>query len=470
MRVVSYTRTTTCVPFEDVPSDVIKQQNNRIQFFCKKHKFKISYKYSDRKHDAKEETEFRELLNDGMNHKFDLVVVDSIYRAGSYIGSAREVLCKTLHFSGINFAVVEDGFISIDKSNSEVISYIDGKYNEFYKLQKKQYALKRLQDGVFTKGEAKYGFDVIDGRLVINEYQADIVRRIFQECVSGKSVREIAEGLNKDNITEPSKARGMKTVNKDGWNPSGIRNMMRNALYKGDLYRRYEDVIVKCDCPAIVSAEIFDDAQIKIRTTKKIGDCSRKSVFSGIVRDIDDSISYVYEKSFDGNYVYKIHPTTGSTKNCIPYDEVYDLVISLFANVKNDALRIANLIRTEGDAVLGNIRDDIANRMRELAFRLASIEKEKMNFTNVPEFVYTERSEIENKFLELENELAIMEKAISLDNPWLVRFMNLDDSLEITKDNLKKVIKKIYFDKCEFDHFEFLDQKWYELLPENWRL
>lgn len=468
MRAVSYTRTTTCVPFEEVPADIIKHQNDRILEFCKNHRFKISHKYSDRKYDSDEETEFRELLADGMKHKFDLVVVDSIFRSGCYIGSAKEVLCKTLHASGVYFAVVEDDFISIGKSNEEVFDYIDSKYNEFNKLQKRQYALKRIQDGVFTQGEAKFGYDVVDGKLEINEAEADIVRRIFNEFVSGKSVVKIADGLNANNVMVPSMARGMRINTMNGWNPSRIRTMIRNTVYRGDFERKYEEVIVRCECPAIVSCELFENAQKCIKSIATVGDYSRKSIFSGMIKDINDSIGYTYRNN-DDKHGYKPSHIRFCRKKFIAYEEVEALVEELFSNMSKEALRIKTLIETEGEMELNKVKEDISNRMRELGFRLASIEKEKMSLSYIPEDLYDERQEIENSFQILEKELATMEKAISLKNPWLVRYLNLNSTSELNQENFKMWFKKIYFDRCVFDHFEVYEQNWYDLLPEKWR-
>ncbi len=44
---------------------------------------------------------------------------------------------------------------------------------------------------------------MIDGKLVINEYEAQIVKYIFDEYLKGKMPKEIIDTLNKDNILSP---------------------------------------------------------------------------------------------------------------------------------------------------------------------------------------------------------------------------------------------------------------------------
>lgn len=66
MRFVSYTRTTSCYPGADIPSDVITSQNERIKNYAVKHGWKIENRYSDRKKSKEENTAFEQLLNDGI--------------------------------------------------------------------------------------------------------------------------------------------------------------------------------------------------------------------------------------------------------------------------------------------------------------------------------------------------------------------------------------------------------------------
>ena len=42
MRIVSYTRTTSCYPGADIPANIITEQNNRIKDYAECHGWKIS--------------------------------------------------------------------------------------------------------------------------------------------------------------------------------------------------------------------------------------------------------------------------------------------------------------------------------------------------------------------------------------------------------------------------------------------
>ena len=71
-----------------------------------------------------------------------------------------------------------------------------------------------------------------DGGFVINEEQAKIVRRIFNEFIDGKNLSQIARGLRSD---------GIKTVTgKDRWHVCTIRSILENEKYMGDcLMQKY---------------------------------------------------------------------------------------------------------------------------------------------------------------------------------------------------------------------------------------
>ena len=155
MRCVSYTRTTSCKEDGKIPADIIKQQDQHIQEYLKKQGWTLSAKYCDRKKDTEENTAFEELTKDGIDRKFDMVVVDSIDRCSRTISCADDVLVKTFVPAGIHFAVVQDEFISIEKTKEELYEYIIGKCrDEVPDVQTGSFGadmkITLLNDGPFT--------------------------------------------------------------------------------------------------------------------------------------------------------------------------------------------------------------------------------------------------------------------------------------------------------------------------------
>lgn len=84
----------------------------------------------------------------------------------------------------------------------------------------------------FKKGEMHVnthkflGYDKMDGKLVINEREAKIVRRIYREFLWGHSPQEIAKGLEDEGI------EGCMGAKK--WYPSTVINILKNEKHMGD--------------------------------------------------------------------------------------------------------------------------------------------------------------------------------------------------------------------------------------------
>ncbi len=66
----------------------------------------------------------------------------------------------------------------------------------------------------------------VDGNLIINEEQAEIVRRIYGMFLQGRSAFAIAKMLTEEGIPTP----GGKT----NWSGSTVRSILTNEKYKGD--------------------------------------------------------------------------------------------------------------------------------------------------------------------------------------------------------------------------------------------
>lgn len=83
--------------------------------------------------------------------------------------------------------------------------------------------------GGYSGGSAPFGYDVKDGNLVINDDEAAIVRRIFEDRDNGESLDSIVYWLNHDNI---------QTRKGKGWHRSSVKYILDNRkTYEG--YYRY---------------------------------------------------------------------------------------------------------------------------------------------------------------------------------------------------------------------------------------
>ena len=61
-----------------------------------------------------------------------------------------------------------------------------------------------MANGTLGIARVPYGYKKVDGALVIEENQAEVVRRIFALYLSGTGAKAIAVQLNSDNIPSPT--------------------------------------------------------------------------------------------------------------------------------------------------------------------------------------------------------------------------------------------------------------------------
>ena len=115
-----------------------------------------------------------------------------------------------------------------------IIEVID----EFYSSNLAQDVTRGMREnamrGYFSGGAPPFGYvatKVKDGSrfrtvLVPDSAAVPIIRRIFEECMLGKGLREITKGLNRD---------GLRTKKGKKWSSTGVYAILRNETYKGTL-------------------------------------------------------------------------------------------------------------------------------------------------------------------------------------------------------------------------------------------
>lgn len=84
---------------------------------------------------------------------------------------------------------------------------------------------RRFRNGTYKAGTPPYGYRRENGVLQIESEEAQIVKRIFREVLSGRGAYAIASGLNRDGIM-PRRSKS--------WTSGTIFRILRNEAYTGD--------------------------------------------------------------------------------------------------------------------------------------------------------------------------------------------------------------------------------------------
>ena len=128
---------------------------------------------------------------------------------------------------------------------------------------------RKIKEGyTLCSHTASYGYDRPIGQKIqtIIESEAQIVREIFDNYTNkGVNITEIARRLNR---------RGVPTKMGSKWNTQGIRNILKNTNYIGEVRHHYQDsersYTAEGQHEQIILQEVFDKAQYLLNKNPRI--------------------------------------------------------------------------------------------------------------------------------------------------------------------------------------------------------
>lgn len=154
---------------------------------------------------------------------------------------------------------------------------------ERVKLGMSQMARERKRPG----GPAPFGYNLVQGTLVVNQREAAGVRSMFERYDRGESPRQIAEWANHS---------GLRGKNGASWSASAVLRLLKNPVYHGALRWNYTDadqqrnapeewIIEEATHPAIIDQSCFSRVQERMsaRGTSHPRVLSSRYLFSGLL-------------------------------------------------------------------------------------------------------------------------------------------------------------------------------------------
>ncbi|EPR07975.1 recombinase family protein [Ruminiclostridium papyrosolvens] len=173
--------------------------------------------------------EFMRLINDCENGRIDMVITKSISRFARNTADCIETIRK-LKSLGVTVYFEKENINSMSQESELILSVLSSLAQEEAASMSSNIRWanqRRYKQGKFQIATAKFmGYDKDgNGDLVINQAEAEIVKRIFREYIGGKGSAGIARTLNEENIP---------TITGTKWYGSTIRRMLGNEKYCGD--------------------------------------------------------------------------------------------------------------------------------------------------------------------------------------------------------------------------------------------
>ena len=202
---------------------------------------------------------FKRMLDDCKSKKLDIVITKSVSRFGRDTIDTLQAL-KVMKECGVRLIFEQENLDTNDVENSLMISIIESlaqAENESRSDNIKWGIRQRAAQGISKLYDRKcYGYDHDEnGKLIINEEQATVVRKIFNWYLGGLSINGIIKELERQTILSPS--------GKDKWNKRSLEVMLSNEKYTGAV-RLFNDkksdvqYLASDNHPAIITKEIFE--------------------------------------------------------------------------------------------------------------------------------------------------------------------------------------------------------------------
>lgn len=306
-RVYIYTRVSTSL---QVDGYSLEAQTERLRRFANYEGMTVVKEYSDEGYSGKNisgRPQFQQMM-DAIIAGTDNVSYVLVFKLSRFGRNAADVLSslQLMQDYGVNLICVEDGIDSSKDSGKLVISVISAVAEierENILVQTMAGRRQKAMNGGWNGGFAPYGYELIEGKLVIAEDEAEIIRSIFDKFVhTTMGANGVAAWLNDHGYHKKVRQNGKLDV----FTAHFVKQVLDNPVYMGKIAygrrknekisgKRNEYHIVKQDNyslydgihDAIISEELWQQAHEKRVDTGVKADKKEKEheyILSGLLK------------------------------------------------------------------------------------------------------------------------------------------------------------------------------------------
>ena len=396
----------------------IEGQVHVCQDFAKRNNIIIVDSYIDRaiSGTTDERDSFQRMLKDSDNRKWDYVLV---YKLDRFARNKYEAAIHRKHLKDNGIKILS-AMENIPETPEGVLleSLLEG-MNQYFSEELAQKVNRGLHESRMKGhciGSVPFGYTKENNKmLTINENEQKVLKRIFEDYASGKTILQISRDLEKENITYNGKL----------FIPQTIRHFLKRKLYTGEYSingKAYNNIY-----PPIISKELYDKVQKRMALTRYgcrkdnheifrikdklyCGHCNRKM--------------YPFStKSHNGNYLRYYKCISGRKNHCLTriteknfiegiVDKFFKQQFTIQKNLDTitDLIYEENKKRTKSNNSLCCIKSDLQRVNTSIANIMSAIEKG----------IYTETTksrleELEKQRKELSEKLVIEEAKVSYE-------------------------------------------------------
>ena len=426
--------------------------------------------------------EFLRMIDDCMNGLVDIVITKSVSR---FSRNLVDVLSYTrmLKAKGVTVIFEKENIDTSTMESEMQLSLISAlAQNEVESLSQNvslgvQMKMSRGEQMGFN-GCLGYDYHPEDKSISINEQEADTVRMIYDLYVQGYGAYTIAKELTR-----------LGKVNKKGkvkWTDSGIRGILKNEKYKGDLLmgktytvdpiskRRLDNrgesnkYYTRNHHEPIVSEEIWNKAQeireSRYHTNENVSDAARtkfarKYAFSSMCQcgfcGTNLTRRSHHQDTQHKKPVWKCRTAANKgIENC-PHSKAIDEVI-----IENAFLEMFQLLAENFDDVLESVlssledtisKDDSTEKQKRVEKEISALEKKRKKLTDMYLDDKISKEAYDDKYSELNHKLEKCEEERLLFSENALSQKNIANRMKTIREKLKNAEICDEFDRLVFE-------------------
>ena len=305
------------------------------------------------------------LLNDCRNGKIDLVITKSISRFARNIVTLLKTV-RELKDLGVDVYFEEQNIHTIS-AEGELMLTVLASYAQEESLSVSENCKwkirKNFENGI-SNTFSLYGYEKINGKIVINQSEANVVRYIFSLYLSGIGTTKISKILREQQIPSPCGS---------SWSAAALRETLKNEKYTGNMMlQKYysKDHLSKRTLknngvlpkyyaedthPAIISQSDFDKAQMLFAERTKDTDFKRYDYdFKGMVFCGCCGWRYRRKKNYK-KYVWRCGNSCNNGKDaCLSKQIPESILYKLAGEITDDIAKIIILPKNNVKFILSD--------------------------------------------------------------------------------------------------------------------
>jgi len=441
-------------------------QLEKIQKYCAENELLLTAIYKDEAETGTntDREEFIAMIEAAKRREFDCVVIYDITRGSRDVADWFNFR-KEMHRLNIEVISATEKLGDISNPNDFLIELITVGIGQHHVLTTRQKSREgvavKAKQGAFLGGYPPFGYDIVNSEYVINEHEAQIVRKIFELYAEG-------EGYN----TIINKLKGIKGKRGKPIGKNSLYSILTNERYIGVYtwnkkvhkyfgrwaggkpnpdYVRIENII-----PPIIDMDLWEKVRNRMNDNKKraTNKAKQEYLLSGLIECSQCGATYVghtstNKKGYTTRYYYcgnKYRTKTCKAKN-INADE-----IEVFVNMQLKAYLLSvdfKEIAQNIAAEINNASPDLSKEKKELAeitFKINNGMKAIMDGMYFPE-LQEEIERLRSRKSELQDIIARKESNKRKVDPQKIvdLFQYAIDNWEVDKKNIfKYFVNKIY--------------------------